>query len=74
MQLELLMGLGYKKRLDILNEATKLKIKVLNPGKIEKAEKVETKPKKEVEKVEKEKAEVKPKKEVEKVEKEKKLK
>ena len=67
-------GVGYKKRLDILNEATKLKIKVLNPGKIEKvekAEKVETKPKKEVEKVEKEKAEVKPKKEVEKVEKEK---
>src|SRR6187431_814889 len=39
--------------------------------KIEKVEKVETKPKKEVEKVEKEKAEVKPKKEVEKVEKEK---
>ncbi|MDW0259861.1 MAG: 50S ribosomal protein L32e [Nitrososphaeraceae archaeon] len=64
-------GVGYKKRLDILNEATKLKIKVLNPGKIEKVEKVETKPKKEVEKVEKEKAEVKPKKEVEKVEKEK---
>jgi large subunit ribosomal protein L32e len=64
-------GVGYKKRLDILNEATKLKIKVLNPGKIEKAEKVETKLKKEVEKVEKEKAEVKPKKEVEKVEKEK---
>ena len=62
-------GVGYKKRLDILNEATKLKIKVLNPGKIEKVEKVETKPKKEVEKVEKEKAEVKPKKEVEKVEK-----
>jgi large subunit ribosomal protein L32e len=67
-------GVGYKKRLDILNEATKLKIKVLNPGKIEKVkkvEKVETKPKKEVEKVEKEKTEVKPKKEVEKVEKEK---
>jgi large subunit ribosomal protein L32e len=64
-------GVGYKKRLDILNEATKLKIKVLNPGKIEEVEKVETKPKKEVEKVEKEKAEVKPKKEVEKVEKEK---
>ncbi|MDW0297050.1 MAG: 50S ribosomal protein L32e [Nitrososphaeraceae archaeon] len=64
-------GVGHKKRLDILNEATKLKIKVLNPGKIEKVEKVETKPKKEVEKVEKEKAEVKPKKEVEKVEKEK---
>ncbi|MDW0223618.1 MAG: 50S ribosomal protein L32e, partial [Nitrososphaeraceae archaeon] len=64
-------GVGYKKRLDILNEATKLKIKVLNPGKIEKVEKVETKPKKEVEKVEKEKAEAKPKKEVEKVEKEK---
>jgi large subunit ribosomal protein L32e len=59
-------GVGYKKRLDILSEATKLKIKVLNPGKIEKVEKVETKPKKEVEKVEK--AEVKPKKEVEKVE------
>ncbi len=58
-------GVGYKKRLDILNEATKLKIKVLNPGKIEKVEKAE-KPKKEVEKVEK--AE-KPKKEVEKVEK-----
>jgi len=57
-------GVGYKKRLDILSEATKLKIKVLNPGKIEK---VETKPKKEVKKVEK--AEVKPKKEVEKVEK-----
>jgi large subunit ribosomal protein L32e len=71
-------GVGYKKRLDILSEATKLKIKVLNPGKIEKVEKVETKPKKEVEKVETkpkkvvekvEKAEVKPKKEVEKVEK-----
>jgi large subunit ribosomal protein L32e len=59
-------GVGYKKRLDILSEATKLKIKVLNPGKIEKVEKVETKPKKEVEKVEK--AEVKPKKEVKKVE------
>ena len=54
-------GVGYKKRLDILNEATKLKIKVLNPGKIEKVEKAEVKPKKEVEKVEK--AEVKPKKE-----------
>jgi large subunit ribosomal protein L32e len=71
-------GVGYKKRLDILSEATKLKIKVLNPGKIEKVEKVETKPKKEVEKVETkpkkevekaEKAEVKPKKEVEKAEK-----
>jgi large subunit ribosomal protein L32e len=67
-------GVGYKKRLDILSDATKLKIKVLNPGKIEKVEKVETKPKKEVEKVETkpkkevEKVETKPKKEVEKVE------
>jgi large subunit ribosomal protein L32e len=63
-------GVGYKKRLDILNETTKLKIKVLNPGKIEKVEKVETKPKKEVGKIEKEQAEVKPKKEVGKIEKE----
>jgi len=60
-------GVGYKKRLDILDQATKLKIKVLNPGKIEKVEKAEVKPKKEAEKVEK--AEVKPKKEAEKVEK-----
>src|ERR1051325_2986232 len=60
-------GVGYKKRLDILDQATKLKIKVLNPGKIEKIEKAEVKPKKEAEKIEK--AEVKPKKEAEKIEK-----
>src|ERR1044071_2675000 len=74
-------GVGYKRRLDILDQATKLKIKVLNPGKIEKVEKAEVKPKKEAEKIEKaevkhkkeaekiEKAEVEPKKEAEKVEK-----
>jgi large subunit ribosomal protein L32e len=57
-------GVGYKKRLDILSEATKLKIKILNPGKIEGKklpEKVETKPKKEAEA----KVETKPKKEAE---------
>src|SRR5574339_223453 len=57
-------GVGYKKRLDILNEATKLKSKVLNPGKIEK---IETKPKKEAENLDK--AELKPKKELETVDK-----
>jgi len=57
-------GVGNKKRIDIVTEATKLKIKILNPGKIEAKklpEKVETKPKKEAEA----KAETKPKKEAE---------
>jgi large subunit ribosomal protein L32e len=43
-------GVGNKKRIDIVAEATRLKIKILNPGKIEAKklpEKVETKPKKE---------------------------
>ena len=45
-------GVGNKKRIDIVSEATKLQIKILNPGKIEAKklpEKVETKPKKEAE-------------------------
>jgi len=57
-------GVGNKKRIDIVTEATKLKIKILNPGKIEAKklpEKVETKPKKEAEA----KVETKPKKEAE---------
>ena len=77
-------GVGNKKRIDIVTEATKLKIKILNPGKVEALKKlpkkVETKPKKEAEaKVEKPKKEAeeseKPKKEAEaKVEKPKKQK
>ncbi|MGI0031028.1 MAG: 50S ribosomal protein L32e [Nitrososphaeraceae archaeon] len=73
-------GVGNKKRIDIVTEATKLKIKILNPGKVEALKKlpkkVETKPKKEAEaKVEKPKKEAeakveKPKKEVEKPKKE----
>jgi large subunit ribosomal protein L32e len=57
-------GVGNKKRIDIVTEATKLKIKILNPGKIEAKklpEKVETKAKKEAEA----KVETKPKKEAE---------
>jgi large subunit ribosomal protein L32e len=57
-------GVGNKKRIDIVTEATKLKMKILNPGKIEAkklTEKVETKPKKETEA----KVETKPKKETE---------
>jgi large subunit ribosomal protein L32e len=57
-------GVGNKKRIDIVTEATKLKIKILNPGKIEAKklpEKVEAKPKKEAEA----KVEAKPKKEAE---------
>ncbi len=57
-------GVGNKKRIDIVTDATKLKIKILNPGKIEAKklpEKVETKPKKEAEA----KVETKPKKETE---------
>jgi large subunit ribosomal protein L32e len=57
-------GVGNKKRIDIVTEATKLKIKILNPGKIEAKklpEKVEKKPKKEAEA----KVETKPKKEAE---------
>ena len=57
-------GVGNKKRIEIVTEATKLKIKILNPGKIEAKklpEKVETKPKKEAEA----KVETKPKKEAE---------
>src|SRR5206468_13057923 len=57
-------GVGNKKRIDIVSEATKLQIKILNPGKIEAKklpEKVETKPKKEAEA----KVETKPKKEAE---------
>jgi large subunit ribosomal protein L32e len=57
-------GVGNKKRIDLVTEATKLKIKILNPGKIEAKklpEKVETKPKKEAEA----KVETKPKKEAE---------
>jgi large subunit ribosomal protein L32e len=57
-------GVGNKKRIDIVTEATKLKMKILNPGKIEVkklTEKVETKPKKETEA----KVETKPKKETE---------
>jgi large subunit ribosomal protein L32e len=57
-------GVGNKKRIDIVTEATKLKIKILNPGKIEAKklpEKVETKPKKEAEA----KVETRPKKEAE---------
>jgi large subunit ribosomal protein L32e len=57
-------GVGKKKRIDIVTEASKLKIKILNPGKIEAkklAEKVEAKPKKEAEA----KVEAKPKKEAE---------
>ena len=57
-------GVGKKKRIDIVTEATKLKIKILNPGKIEAkklTEKVEAKPKKETEA----KVEAKPKKETE---------
>jgi large subunit ribosomal protein L32e len=57
-------GVGNKKRIDIVTEATKLKMKILNPGKIETkklTEKVETKPKKETEA----KVETKPKKETE---------
>ncbi|HEX5920677.1 MAG TPA: 50S ribosomal protein L32e [Nitrososphaeraceae archaeon] len=55
-------GVGNKKRIDIVTEATKLKIKILNPGKVEALKKlpkkVETKPKKEPEaKVEKPKKE-----------------
>ena len=55
-------GVGNKKRIDIVTEATKLKIKILNPGKVEALKKlpkkVETKPKKEAEaKVEKPKKE-----------------
>ncbi|HEY9399806.1 MAG TPA: 50S ribosomal protein L32e [Nitrososphaeraceae archaeon] len=45
-------GVGKKKRIDIVTKATKLKIKILNPGKIEPkklAGKVEAKPKKEAE-------------------------
>ena len=45
-------GVGNKKRIDIVTEATMLKIKILNPGKIEAKklpEKVETTPKKEAE-------------------------
>ncbi|HEY7228116.1 MAG TPA: 50S ribosomal protein L32e [Nitrososphaeraceae archaeon] len=45
-------GVGTKKRIDIVTEALKLKIKILNPGKIEvekSPEKVEPKPKKEAE-------------------------
>jgi large subunit ribosomal protein L32e len=45
-------GVGNKKRIDIVTEAVKLKIKILNPGKIEAEkppEKVDTKPKKEAE-------------------------
>ncbi len=66
---------GNKKRIDIVTEATKLKIKILNPGKVEALKKLpkkaETKPKKEAEaKVEKPKKEAeakgkKPKKEAE---------
>jgi len=57
-------GVGNKKRIDIVTDATKLKIKILNPGKIEAKklpEKVETKPKKEAGA----KVETKPKKETE---------
>jgi large subunit ribosomal protein L32e len=57
-------GVGNKKKIDIVTEATKLKMKILNPGKIETkklTEKVETKPKKETEA----KVETKPKKETE---------
>ena len=57
-------GVGNKKRIDIVTEATKLKIKILNAGKIEAKklpEKVETKPKKETEA----KVETKPKKQTE---------
>ncbi len=45
-------AVGNKKRVDIVAEATKLKFKILNPGKIDKkeiAEKIEAKGKKEVE-------------------------
>ena len=45
-------GVGNKKRIDIVTEAIKLKIKILNPGKVEaekSPEKVDTKPKKEAE-------------------------
>ena len=42
-------GVGNKKRIDIVTEASKLKIKILNPGKVEALQKVpkkvETKPK-----------------------------
>ncbi|HJU79056.1 MAG TPA: 50S ribosomal protein L32e [Nitrososphaeraceae archaeon] len=44
-------GVGNKKRIEIVTEATKLKMKILNPGKIEAIKKLpkktETKPKKE---------------------------
>jgi large subunit ribosomal protein L32e len=59
---------GNKKRIDIVTEATKLKIKVLNPGKIDVkklAEKPEPKVKKEVEPKVKKEVEPKVKKEVE---------
>ena len=48
-------GVGNKKRIDIVTEALRLKIKILNPGKIEPSklpEKVESKPKKEEAKIE----------------------
>jgi large subunit ribosomal protein L32e len=61
-------AVGNKKRIDIVTEATKLKIKVLNPGKIDVkklAEKPEPKVKKEVEPKVKKEVEPKVKKEVE---------
>ncbi len=61
-------AVGNKKRIDIITEATKLKIKVLNPGKIDVkklAEKPEPKVKKEVEPKVKKEVEPKVKKEVE---------
>ncbi len=59
---------GNKKRIDIVAEATNLKFKILNPGKIDKkeiAEKIEAKGKKKVEAKGKKKVEAKGKKKVE---------